>query len=93
MAPGCIDNVVLNAQVLQKEVRGAGGIGMDAAYSGRCQEDVFGRVLGKEAFNRRGVLQVQLCMAAQDQLTVAARLQAAGDGRSHQASMSRDIDA
>jgi hypothetical protein len=84
-----VDDVVLDREVAEDELRRVGVVGQDAAHLGRCEDHV-PRPLGlEEGPHRRLILEVQLGMRAQDDVAVTRLLQPPHQRRAHQPAMTR----
>ena len=84
MAEAFPDDVLLDLQIPEDEVRPVAGVGDDAAYERRRQKDVFRLFPVKEFPDGRRVFQVQFPVGAADEMRVAPAFQRFPDGGPHQ---------
>ena len=61
---GGLDDVVLDAEIIEEELDLKRGVGLDAADPCRCEDDVRGPLLTEEGAHGDGVLQLQFCVRA-----------------------------
>ena len=87
-----MDEVILDLQVLEQELRGVLVVGQDAAHFGRRVDHVFGLFLRVESPDGRRVQQVQFGAGAADQAGEAAPLQFAPDRAADQAAVAGHIN-
>ena len=87
-----VDEVVLDLQVLEQELRRVLVVRQDAPHFGRRVQNVFGLFLRVELTDGRCVQQVQLGMRAADQAGKTAPLQLAPDRAAHQAAVAGDVN-
>lgn len=87
MAPGRMNHVGLDHQILVDEFGRIGVVGMDAAHLCRRQDHVVDRVLGKPGLDLRLVGQVAIGTIRRQHLNVPAPLQLAHDGRADHPAM------
>src|SRR4051812_5614829 len=70
VAPGRLDDVVLDEQILQEEVDGIVAVGENAAYFGRGQEDVLRLYGGEKCLHCAAVCQVELGPRARNDILI-----------------------
>ncbi len=88
-APGLVDDVGRDHQVLLDELGGIGVVGVDAADSGGCQVDRVDVLGGKERAHLLLVGEIELGVAARDDVGLPVCLQRAHDGRTNHAAVAR----
>ena len=87
-----VDEIVLDLQILKKELRGVLVVGQDATHFGRRANYVFGFLLCIESPDSGRVEQVQFGMGPANQASEAAPLQFAPDRAAHQAAVTGHIN-
>ena len=88
-----MNQIVLDLEVFIEELRGLGAVGVDAADFGRRDKDIFGLFRSVKIPDSPGVQQVQFRPGPTDQPAESLPFQFAPDGASHQAAMTRYINA
>ena len=86
-AARCFDNMDLDLEVLQQEVRRVAAIGRDATHLRGGKNHHSGLVLGKPSFYRRLIEQANLTGAGRGQLVVTQAFEGASDGTAGHASV------
>jgi len=89
---GALNQVVLNLQVLEEEIRRVGAVGDNAADPGRRDEDILGPLTGVELLYGAAVEQIQLGMGTANQAGVAAALQLPPQGASGQTAVASHVN-
>jgi len=92
VAPGLVEHVILDEQVLVDELRRIGVVGQNAADPGRGQEDVIGLFLGKECRDRLLIQQIKFRVGPGEQVGVSISAQSTEQCRAHQAAMAGYVD-
>ncbi len=69
-----MNNVRYDQQVLINELRWVGVVGVNAAHSARCDENVFRALALKEAIYGLLLREIELIVRAGDEIVVAASL-------------------
>jgi hypothetical protein len=92
MASGRVDDVVLDRQVIEKELPGLVVVGLDAADFGGCQKHIFWPFVCEEGFDSLGITEVDLLRSFSDEVSVAAVLKTAPNGAPSQTVVARDVN-
>ena len=92
-APGAVNHIGLDDQVVANKFRREAVVGDDAAHLGSGQEHVVWLFRLKHLLRGVGVSQVQLGVGACDQVCIAFCPQPPDDGAADQAAVAGDVDA
>ncbi len=92
-APGLVDHVGLDRQIVVDEIGGGRAVGQDAADPCRREKDDVGPLGLEERSHRARIGEVQLRVRARDEVRVALRLQRAHQCRAGEAAVAGDVDA
>ena len=87
------DDVLLNLEIAEDEVRPVAGVGDDAAHKRRCQKDVFRLFPVKKFPDGRRVFQIQFFVRPANQVGIAFVFQGFPDGGTDEAAVSGHKDS